>query len=253
MADASKPARRAPSSSSSPVKNGYLVLYNAVSAALWAVVLGRALAAAASGGSAAVYPAVGEFCKWTQTLAGMEVLHSLLGIVRSPLVTTFMQVFSRYAIVWGVTGPFPPPRSGDLGSSSGSGFGSGLLGARAYLAMLVAWGATEVIRYGYFALTLSSSSSGGGGGTSSTVTRALHWLRYHAFFVLYPLGISSEAVCLWLAGRGPANRVSPLYANVLLAYVVLVYPPSAYILYSHMMAQRRKVMKAWKAESSKAQ
>ncbi|KAI1268570.1 tyrosine phosphatase-like protein [Xylariaceae sp. FL1019] len=210
MADKTKPARKP-----SPVKNGYLVLYNAVSAILWLTVLGRIVGVNVVRNHKYAYPAVGEFCKWTQTLAGMEVLHSVFGIVRAPLFTTFMQVFSRYAIVWGITDLFP-----QLGASP------------AYSSMLVAWATTEVIRYSYFALTLSGWQPS-----------ALHWLRYHAFFILYPLGISSEAWLIWRA-VGPAQAIHPLYSTVLWAYVVFVYPPSAYILYTHMMAQRRKVLKA---------
>ncbi|KAI1330451.1 tyrosine phosphatase-like protein [Xylariaceae sp. FL0255] len=206
-------AARKPSSS---VKNGYLILYNAVSAILWLTVLGRIVSINVMRGHQFAYPVVGEFCKWTQTLAGMEVLHSLFGIVRAPILTTFMQVFSRYAIVWGVTDLFP-----QLGANP------------AYSSMLVAWSATEVIRYSYFALTLS--------GLQPTF---LHWLRYHAFFILYPLGISSEAWLIWLAVKPAEVFVSPLYSTALWAYVVFVYPPSAYILYTHMMAQRRKVMRA---------
>ncbi|KAI0194429.1 tyrosine phosphatase-like protein [Xylaria flabelliformis] len=214
MADktaAAKPARKP-----SPVKNGYLILYNAVSAILWLTVLGRIAGINVARGPQFAYPAVGEFCKWTQTLAGMEVLHSLFGIVRAPLFTTFMQVFSRYAIVWGITDLFP-----QLGASP------------AYSSMLVAWSVTEVIRYSYFALTLSGWQPS-----------ALHWLRYHAFFILYPLGISSEAWLIWRAVEPARNAVSPLYSTALWAYVVFVYPPSAYILYTHMMTQRRKVLKA---------
>ncbi|CAJ2505900.1 Uu.00g000300.m01.CDS01 [Anthostomella pinea] len=219
MADMTKPAKKA-----SPVKNGYLILYNAISATLWLTVLGRVIGANAMRGHQYAYPAAGEFCKWTQTLAGMEVLHSLLGIVRAPLFTTFMQVFSRYAIVWGITDQFPS-----------------LTTSPAYSSMLVAWATTEVIRYSYFALTLSGWQP-----------KALHWLRYHAFFVLYPLGISSEAWLIWRA-VGPARDAGmELYSWVLLGYVVLVYPPSAYILYTHMMTQRRKVMKVLKAQNEKA-
>ncbi|KAI1304344.1 tyrosine phosphatase-like protein [Xylaria venustula] len=213
MADktTSKPPRKP-----SPVKTGYLIFYNAVSAILWLTVLGRIVAVNVIKGPHYAYPAVGEFCKWTQTLAGMEVLHSLFGIVRAPLITTFMQVFSRYAIVWGITDLFPQ------------------LGAHpAYSSMLVAWSTTEVIRYSYFALTLSGQQPS-----------ALHWLRYHAFFILYPLGISSEAWLIWRAVEPSKHAVHPLYSTALWAYVVLVYPPSAYILYTHMMAQRRKVLKA---------
>ncbi|KAI1203736.1 tyrosine phosphatase-like protein [Nemania serpens] len=209
-------AKPAPKPKSSPAKNGYLVLYNAMSAILWLTVLGRVVGITAIRGPQLAYPAVGEFCKWTQTLAGMEVLHSLFGIVRAPLVTTFMQVFSRYAIVWGVTGLFP-----------------GVAASPAYASMLLAWSATEVVRYTYFAMTLSGARPA-----------PLHWLRYHAFFVLYPLGISSEAWLIWRAVEPARAAAHPLYGAALWAYVVFVYPPSAYILYTHMMTQRRKVLKS---------
>ncbi|KAK6953413.1 hypothetical protein Daesc_005717 [Daldinia eschscholtzii] len=229
MADTTKPVKK-----SSPVKNGYLILYNAVSAALWLTVLGRVVTANFTSNPQAVYPAVGEFCKWTQTLAGMEVLHSLLGVVRAPFFTTFMQVFSRYAIVWGITGLFPELA---LGNGSGDAYSS-----FAYSSMLVAWGVTEVIRYSYFALSLSS------GGQPPSI---LHWLRYHTFFILYPIGISSEAYLIWRAVEPAKAAVSPLYSTVLFGYVALVYPPSAYFLYTHMMSQRRKIFGA-KAQKKSA-
>ena len=73
-----------PAKPSSPVKTAYLVLYNAVSAVAWSVVLGRTLSAAATQGWQHVYPAVGEWTKWTQTMAALEILHSLLGAQTSP-------------------------------------------------------------------------------------------------------------------------------------------------------------------------
>lgn len=118
-------------------------------------------------------------------------------------MTTLMQVFSRYAIVWGVTGPFPEVARGEDGSS-----------VPAYAAMLVAWSTTEVIRYSYFALTLSG-----------VFPAALHWLRYHAFFVLYPLGISSEAWLIWRAVAPAADHGLPWSSTALFLYVVVVYPP----------------------------
>ncbi|RYP57554.1 hypothetical protein DL769_009405 [Monosporascus sp. CRB-8-3] len=208
----------------SPAKTGYLILYNAASAALWLTVMVRTLSTVAAEGHEAVFSTTGEFCKLTQTLAGMEVLHSLFGIVRAPFFTTFMQVFSRYAIVWGITDLFP-----------------GVARSPFYASMLLAWSTTEVIRYSYFALTLSGRQPA-----------ALHWLRYHAFFVLYPVGISSEAWLIWRAVEPAKHQVHPWYSTALFLYVALVYPPSAYILYTHMMSQRRKVLKAAKAQNQKA-
>ncbi len=123
--------------------------------------------------------------------------------MRAPFFTTFMQVFSRYAIVWGVTGPFP-------GVARGGPF-------PAYASMLLAWAATEVVRYSYFALALASSAG--------RPPAALHWLRYHAFFVLYPVGISSEAWLIWRAVAPARDAVHPYYSTALFLYVVAVYPP----------------------------
>lgn len=63
----------------SSLKRTYLVSYNALSAALWSVVLVRTVQTLATAGHEAVYPAVGEWTKWTQTLAGLEIVHSILG------------------------------------------------------------------------------------------------------------------------------------------------------------------------------
>jgi very-long-chain (3R)-3-hydroxyacyl-CoA dehydratase len=60
-------------------KTGYLVLYNAVSTILWATILGRVLLVSSVHGTKYVFPAVGEFAKWTQTLALLEVVHAAVG------------------------------------------------------------------------------------------------------------------------------------------------------------------------------
>lgn len=67
------------------------------------------------------------------------------------------------------------------------------------------------------------------------------YARYNTFFVLYPLGISCEC---WLIYRSIpfAAQISELYA-LALKVILGIYVPGSYILYSHMIAQRRKVMK----------
>lgn len=65
---------------SSPIKTAYLILYNAVSAILWATVLGRTVGANMLRGPAFVYVSTGDFVLWTQTLMIMDVLHGLFGM-----------------------------------------------------------------------------------------------------------------------------------------------------------------------------
>lgn len=73
-----KPRGPKPLQSSNP-KTQYLILYNFVSAILWLVVLGRVLLLVPLVGFGRVYPAVGQFTKWTQTMALLEVVHAATG------------------------------------------------------------------------------------------------------------------------------------------------------------------------------
>ena len=57
----------------------YLVAYNLVCAVLWTAVLGRLMVLIPLVGFHNVHGGVGEFTKWTQTLALLEVVHSALG------------------------------------------------------------------------------------------------------------------------------------------------------------------------------
>ncbi|KAI5209697.1 hypothetical protein AUEXF2481DRAFT_30461 [Aureobasidium subglaciale EXF-2481] len=210
-----QPVRPARARKGSPIKTGYLVLYNAVSTILWGTILGRVLLIASVHGTKYVYPGVGEFAKWTQTLALLEVVHAAVGIVRAPLLTTLMQVASRILLIWGIVHPFP----------------NTVAYSPIYSSMLVAWSVTEVIRYSYFAINLSTGS----------VPGIWLWLRYNTFFVLYPLGISSECALVWKAATGPAGQYTGV--KEALFAILLIYVPGSYILFTHMMAQRRKVMR----------
>jgi hypothetical protein len=211
----------------------YLILYNLVSAFLWFCVLARVLIILSSAGPAYVHDGVGSFARWVQTLATLEIVHSALGtcsllvppylslslfssltlspplrpprtvplcppehparvnlsqshrfdiqaadarpptgLVRSPLPTTVMQVFSRVLLVWGIVFRHPA-------ATSPSPF---------YSSMLIAWALTEVVRYSFFVQNIRG-----------VVPPALVWLRYNLFYILYPVGITSEVVMMWKA------------------------------------------------------
>ena len=45
-----------------------------------------------------------------RSFAALEVIHVLLGWVRSPLVTTLIQVASRLYLIWGIADQFPQVR-----------------------------------------------------------------------------------------------------------------------------------------------
>ncbi|RMY48910.1 hypothetical protein D0863_15280 [Hortaea werneckii] len=236
---ASRPAK--PQQDAQPVKvvppsyrSLYLILYNSVSALLWAVVLGRVIAIESVHGRRGVYPGVGQWTKWTQTVAALEVVHAVLGklrnasslippctpdgrreekrrrianeerelklgIVRAPILTTLMQVASRFLLVWLIVPNFPATTSQST----------------AYGTMLLAWSVTEVIRYSYFAVSIAYGR----------VPKALVWLRYNTFFVLYPLGIASECWLVW-SSIEPARSWNAAYEWAL-RLILFVYVPGA--------------------------
>lgn len=149
-----------------------------------------------------------------------------------------MQVASRYLLVWGIVNIFPQTASHSL----------------AYTTMLIAWSTTEIIRYSYFALNLAYGK----------VPGLLTWLRYNTFFVLYPLGISSECWLVWLSTE-PARRWTQAFEWGLWAVLVIYIPGGwisknrkilvhtdmelgSYVLYTHMMTQRKKVLRNLKSK-----
>lgn len=106
-----------------------------------------------------------------------------------------MQVSSRFLLVWGIIHPYPF-----------------LAQVPTYSSMLIAWSMTEVIRYSYFAMTLSGAQPG-----------LLTWLRYNTFWVLYPVGILSECSIIYLA-TAPASNNHPM-EKIMLYAILAIYVP----------------------------
>lgn len=145
----------------------------------------------------------------------MLTLTCSAGIVRAPLLTTLMQVSSRFLLVWGIAYPFP----------------STTAHSPAYSTMLLAWSFTEVVRYSYFVFNLSGIG----------VPKLLSWLRYNTFVVLYPMGVASECWLVWKA-IAPASRKNEMFGYALYA-ILAIYVPGIYVLFTHMLRQRRKVQR----------
>ncbi|KAE8357571.1 tyrosine phosphatase-like protein [Aspergillus caelatus] len=211
----------------------YLIGYNAASLTLWATCTLRGFYLLATNSPEDI-PVIFNDIFWpllatTQTLAVLEIFHSLLGIVRAPVTTTAMQVASRLLLIWGVMFLFH--EQGDGAGIVGAPTEAVKVGDYAFLGCLSAWGVTECIRYGFFALQVL------GAGVPGWLT----WLRYNTFYVLYPLGITSECVMV-VKALEPAAEFNPLYRWFLLV-VLGIYVPGSYILYTHMIAQRKKVLK----------
>ncbi|KAK2871933.1 hypothetical protein FQN49_002692 [Arthroderma sp. PD_2] len=246
----------APFKSSTPASSltqAYLFLYNLVSLGLWGTLTFRLFSSLfqiynGSPGSrseavAGIFTYLFPLLQTTQSLAILEIFHSLFGLVRASVVTTAMQVASRLLLVWGVMyafSPFSPvlPIFESQGTAVnkyfllGHGMRSAQLSDWGFIGCLVAWGVTECIRYGFFVFQISGQG----------IPKFMLWLRYNTFFVLYPVGISSECFLIYLTVTNATSLLSVL--RLAFVVILLVYIPGSYVLFTHMMAQRRKVMKA---------
>merc|ERR1739838_447 len=207
--------------------NLYLILYDVLQTLGWMIVLIQTL-------HQLVYEQEPVRYMWDnvhivldifQTLAVLEIVHCAIGLVRSSVVLTTFQVFSRVFVLWAV-----------LHSAEQSQQSIGLP------MLLVAWSVTEVIRYSYYFLNIIDM-----------VPHALTYLRYTLFIGLYPLGVTGELLCSYAAlpKIAKTNMFSVPLPNKLnvafdfyyaLIVVMLLYIPIFPQLYLHMFAQRKKIL-----------
>ena len=214
----------------------YLAVYNAASAVGWLKILSDMLSSAASGKSpASAWRRVGPSLRVVQTMAVLEILHSMLKLVKSPVLSTALQVLSRLIVLWGYT---------NQSKSAQSHWSLYLL--------VISWATVEVPRYTFYAANLYGAAP-----------YWLLWLRYSLFAVLYPTGISGELLQIWarlremIAGGGASDRRSscesggsdvPRKALIALTiFVLLSYIPGSPFMYKHMITQRTKALTAGSA------
>lgn len=173
--------------------------------------------------------------KGVQTLAAMEVLHAMVGLVRASPATTALQVLSRLIVLWGVTHFAPAAQTGPC-----------------FTLMAASWSAVEVPRYLFLLLNLWNA-----------VPYPLLWLRYSLFMVLYPTGISGEVWSIWSAlpfikATGTLSVALPNAYNMLFDYhgflwftLLAIYPPGSVHMFGHMLRQRTKKLAPPTADDAK--
>lgn len=71
---------KSPQSGQSGSVKAYLILYNSLSAAAWSLVLGRTLSTWMEQGFQSVYAEAGQLTRLVQSMALLEVLHSMFGM-----------------------------------------------------------------------------------------------------------------------------------------------------------------------------
>jgi hypothetical protein len=196
----------------------WLVLYNLVQTIGWGLVLHKLVSHVFLGEApdATPWEVVGWGLNTFQNAALLEVVHSLLGMVRAPWLTTLMQVASRVAVV-GVCEHVPETQ-----------------GSKFILIFAGAWSFTEVVRYSWYGLNLLGKPP-----------KPHTWLRYSTFLVLYPLGVYGE-ISLYLEFMAKLMTIPAIFTISLGAFVKYfvfpAYTPGLPVLYMHMLAQRKKAL-----------
>jgi len=210
----------------------YLFIYNAVQVLGWSIILMKTIDGLFHGYTyARLYASVAFELQIFQTAAVLEILHTLVGIVRSPIGTTTMQVYSRVMVVWPVLHTVSDARN-SIGLPM----------------LLLAWSITEVIRYSFYAF-----------GLINMTPYLLVWLRYTLFIVLYPTGALGEVFTIIASLHEVGIKKHwtvemPNIANVAFSYYyflifcTLLYIPGFPQMYLYMFGQRKKVLQADKKE-----
>ncbi|CAM6125932.1 unnamed protein product [Calypogeia fissa] len=165
------------------------------------------------------YAAVGGIVRKLQVIAILEVLHAVLGLVRSDPKTALMQWGGRTHVLLSIIDRLPQVQTNF-----------------SVFITIAAWATTEIVRYPQYAL----SSLG-------VCPKWLTWLRYTMFIVLYPAGIYGEMDSMYAALEPLKDgdvRVKlfdylPISYHSFIIGLLLVYPFLFLVLYMHMFKQRR--------------
>ncbi|KAG8364337.1 hypothetical protein BUALT_Bualt19G0118400 [Buddleja alternifolia] len=216
----------------SSLRRLYLVIYNWTVFLGWIQVFYLAIKTLRHSGHQSVYAAVQTPLLLAQSAAVIEILHSITGIVRSPVAATLPQVSSRLYVTWGILFSFPEIRTHFFVAS-----------------LVISWSITEIIRYAFFGFKEAFGFA----------PSWLLWLRYSTFLVLYPTGITSEVGLIYnalpyLKETGKYSVRMPNVLNFSFDYyygAVLalgIYVPGTPHLYGYMLGQRKKALAKAKSE-----
>jgi len=211
------------------LKDGYLVAYNIACCAGWAMVLSSAIQSILNHGLSfsaleKVYdaPALSSTLTRVQTAALLEIVHAALGLVRSPVFITTLQVGSRIAALFAVT------HSPEAAHQYGAGM------------MILSWALVEVPRYAFYVAALIT------GDATKKTPFPLFWLRYSLFAVLYPTGIFGELTVFWKASKDALflNLLGPGVGVQIMYYFIMsfpvIYAPGALPMILNMASNRKK-------------
>ncbi len=149
-----------------------------------------------------------------QLAALMEIVHAATGWVKSPVVTTAIQVASRVFVVILIDFFLLPHEYINWNGISG------------WHLVILAWCITEIVRYFYYFNNLIGKE-----------IAPLQFMRYSTFLPLYPIGVAGEVLIVLSVMKkyGWLNWIALILGAILILYVVF-FPR----MYGHMLTQRKK-------------
>ena len=156
--------------------------------------------------------------------AFLEIIHAIIGIVKTSILPTTLQISVRIAIV--VLLQFIP------GSLS---YG--------YLLIYFAWSSIEMVRYIYYALNLIKKDF-----NNFNIPYLLIWCRYSFFVVLYPIGTAGEMMTIWNSQKHFSKYILWKNKDFSISVAELFYPlyilyiPALIFMYGYLFKQRKKVL-----------
>lgn len=196
-----------------------LALYNLISAIGWSYILYSVIFNYPKLGQPLFFIKTKSIVTLVQCGAIIEILNSILGIVRSPILTTIAQVASRLLVVIGIFQLLPESENAQK---------------LPYITLLFAWSITEIVRYMFYFFTLTVKNG---------APKCLIYLRYNLFWILYPTGVTSELLIIYSSLNWAQSKFCVWYKWTLIGSM-LTYIPGLPMLFLHMVAQRKKVMKS---------
>lgn len=203
------------------IVGGWLALYSFGQCAGWSIASVQFIQYVLGSSSAtSLWAAGGWWVSKFTYLQALEVAHSALGMVRSPALSTAMQIASRITLVQILD-------CHDVSASPET---------KMWPAMLCgAWSLTEVVRYAYYGLSQLKLK-----------IYPVTWLRYSMFPILYPTGVAGELGCVYYAmpflAVGKCGLFAESFGWIKFPGVLLLYAVSFPMLFLHVVAQRKKVL-----------
>ncbi len=149
---------------------------------------------------------------FSQLAAILEIFHAHKGWVKTPVLTAFLQIFSRVFVLMLINIlPFEHYWS--------------FFGINGLHLIMIAWCITEIVRYSFYALNLIDQE-----------WSVLRFLRYSLFLALYPLGVTGELLIIASAFYYFLPSLGLLGTIGAIIIYIIFFPK----MYGHMLNQRRK-------------